>query len=500
MNSIETKRTKITILEIKPFSLKAERIIYKELMNWKKRFAEYKKTNDQSGMEQVRPNIQHYRKLLRKCREQAYVLRVYVKKYKTKHDIELDYDTHNHSLTTFREFLKTAENEGIREARSRLKTNPAPRSIAGKILMRMGSKKTGFTYIDPDSILKAHVAKNMSNLYSDKTPALQKKYIGIEIEFCSPMSEQALALRLFQKGIQKFAQLKTDGSLRPKDKENGYELAILLEEGSYKKGLKQVIDILDSVKAVVKDRRCGLHVHLDMRRRNKDLVYNNLVACQYALLSIVDPIRYNNEFCQVVNTRLFPQEFTGERSERYKTINAAAYYKYKTLEVRMHEGSVNYKDITNWVDLLIKLANYSKRLKNNVTRVPTLKDRLGLKKNLYKYVIERSCSWQVQNSDNIRHMREDIQALIGLRPLRLGDEIPPNRIVPNAYRDWSAVSNGIQSLLTDVETPVAVTTSYIRPLINQERVNNFEVNRRLEQQEMLDSLSLTEQSERAGEE
>jgi hypothetical protein len=235
----------------------------------------------------------------------------------------------------------------------------------------------------------------ISKLREDKKPEVINRYVGIELEFCAPIGEVGLIKKFMKKEYSKCIQLKSDGSLRPKDNELAYEIAILSKEGEYKKILKDVLKVLASVGAEVDGRRCGLHVHLDMSKRNKELVYNNLVACQYSLSHLIDPSRLNGEFCRWVKKRSFPTAFNGGREERYKTINAASYYRHKTLEIRMHEGCLEFDTISNWVDLLIKIANFKLKIRTNIVSITSLKRKLDIKDKLGHYLIDRKCYWQV---------------------------------------------------------------------------------------------------------
>jgi hypothetical protein len=278
-----------------------------------------------------------------------------------------------------------------------------------------GSRKIGRVFSTPGQIFKVHIKKNMAELFSPKKPADDVKYLGIELEFCAKITENELTVKLFRAGLQKIAQLKTDGSLRPQEGETGYELALLLKESSFKKDLKRVIGLLTSIGAVAVDRRAGLHVHLDMRKRNKDTVFSNLVSCQHILHKIVDPSRKGNEFCRMVRSKKFPKRFNGSRQERYKTINAAAYYKYQTIEVRMHEGSVDYAQIAGWTELLIKIANCRTKLTKTISSLTMLKNLLKLNEKVYSYAVDRSCYWQVNNTV--------VRGRLGSRPTSSGQEI-----------------------------------------------------------------------------
>lgn len=304
-------------------------------------------------------------------------------------------------------------------------------------LLEMSSKKKGRVFMKGDQILKLHIKKNLKALYEDKKPTTANNYLGVEIEFCAPMTEEKMAIELFKAGFQSYVQLKKDGSLRPHDSETGFEFAMLLKEGSYKKDLKKVTDFISKVKGLAVDRRCGFHVHFDMRKRDKDIVFNNLVSCQNVLLSLVDPRRYDNEFCRIVNSKKFPINFKNTREERYKTINAAAYYRHKTLEVRMHEGTVDYTDMCNWIDVCLKIVNYKKKMKSNISKLPLLKKRVKLPEKTYKASLDKSCFWQINQADHVARAVRLQEELLrdARRALNLEDDGPPEenqRTIPIA--------------------------------------------------------------------
>lgn len=323
-----------------------------------------------------------------------------------------DYNNDEHLNRYIWRDIRDFRRDCFHKWRRSLKTAATPHAIGRQLftMMRDQNGETG-VFASPNQILKAHVSKNMKQLFDDKKPTTKNNYIGIEIEFCAPISEEVLAVKLFRTGLYKFVQLKNDGSLRPhKDKnENGFELAMLLREGSYKLHLKKVTKLLTEIKAVAVDRRCGLHVHFDMRNRTKELVYNNLVASQNALWSILDPRRYDSEFCRTVKTRDFPTKFTGERVERYKSINAASYFRHKTLEVRMHEGCTDYESISNWIDILLKIVNYKKKLKTNISKLESLKTKFKLSPKVYKTIVDKSCYWQVNFHEDTRRALERME-------------------------------------------------------------------------------------------
>jgi hypothetical protein len=390
------RRARISVQEIK-FPRPSYRTALKQIAEYSKEYARLKALGQQSNADIYRREIQTLRRRMRTNTKMAWFVKVELTEPRFG-GFSHTYEFNSNEEQTFAHLVRDRLRATIRQFREYNTYQEASVALNGYYATMIGSKRGMRVFARNGTILKMHIKKNMRSLYEDKKPpVVRTKYIGVELEFCAPISEEKLALKLFQAGIHKFAQLKQDGSLRPQDAEIGYELAVLLPEQNYKADLKVVLDVLKSIKATATDRRCGFHVHLDMRNRNKDRVFHNLVSCQKVLFKLVDPARYGNEFCQIVNSKKMPINFTGQRQERYKTINAAAYYKYRTLEVRMHEGSVDYDQIVGWIDLLIKIANYRKLLKENISKLTILKKRLNLNKKIYQYAVDRNCYWQVNH-------------------------------------------------------------------------------------------------------
>jgi len=246
---------------------------------------------------------------------------------------------------------------------------------------------------------------NINDLFLDKKPKSMRKHVGVEIEFCAPITSRVLGNKLYKAGVLKYCTWKLDRSLRPDVGEIGHELCILATEGRILGILKKVCGVLEKAGAVAEKRRCGLHVHLDMRNRDKEKVYNNLLSCQKLLLDMTAPNRRDTEFCKKVTSRQFPRGFYGNRTERYKTINAASYYIRKTIEVRLHEGTVDVNQIVNWTRMLIKIANHKGNVKNSIPRVNKLVDTFGLSKSDDTYIRDRINHWkkyipEENNDDN----------------------------------------------------------------------------------------------------
>lgn len=401
-----------------------------------KRIEQYKiklsKITDRNNAEfrLLKAEVSSLKKKIRRLVKKSYEIKIHLKKeqYNKTFSMEVELDTPS-NMFKLTAVIKECINSTVREFRLVRKSKKTPKVVKHEVVLEIESSKP-VIYSEPGQILKMHIKKNVKKLYIPKKPEQTNRYIGLELEFCAPINEQEFAIKLFQNGFDKFVELKQDGSLRPKTKETGFELAVLMKESEYKKQLKALTKLLNDVGAKTEDRRCGLHVHIDMRNRNKHLVYNNLVACQNVLMSMVDPSRIDNEFCRTVDSRKFPTSFNADRQERYKTINASAYYKYKTLEIRMHEGSIDCMQIVNWIDLLIKISNYKKKMKYDVYNLTELKRRIKIDKRTFSKLIDRSCFLQVNRGSQNR-----------IRPIEAYDLQSVGFTVPQVEPS-SSISNG----------------------------------------------------------
>jgi hypothetical protein len=106
------------------------------------------------------------------------------------------------------------------------------------------------------------------------------------------------------------------------------------------------------------DRHCGYHAHFDMRNESVDSM--KAIACAYLLTyevwnKFVESERNSNFYCGKHSTSL--DEIYGCNNwhsfcygiHRYAWINFHAYYSHKTFEVRLHHGTLNGKEVCNWV-------------------------------------------------------------------------------------------------------------------------------------------------------
>jgi len=237
-------------------------------------------------------------------------------------------------------------------------------------------------HFEKGDIMRLKEAAKLREVFQDKKPKTAANHVGIEIEFVSKGDREVVAVALAKRNLQSFVCLKTDGSLR-KDKEYQYthELCIIAEEVVIHEVLRGVIDALDEVGCAV-NKTCGLHVHLDMRNRDRKIAFYNLVKSQNILYSMNPASRLTGEdskgvvegtvYSKRVESTDFDESLTGtqgRRDDRYVGVNPHSFSKHKTIEIRIHSGSTSFEKISNWVKILVAVA--SSTVKNPTEYVKT---------------------------------------------------------------------------------------------------------------------------------
>lgn len=139
--------------------------------------------------------------------------------------------------------------------------------------------------------------------------------------------------------------VKKDGSLGCARGGFPIEVTILINAKYGFDQLHKLDKILRDNGAYVNDT-CGLHVHLDARHIDESALTTISRRFEHALplmLAMMPRHRVNNvRYCA-------PQV---SRQQRYSAVNMQAYDKFKTVEIRVHEGSVSATDIINWIQFL----------------------------------------------------------------------------------------------------------------------------------------------------
>ena len=219
---------------------------------------------------------------------------------------------------------------------------------------------------------------------SMRKPEAMNNHVGVEIEFYSKYDRDNICDRLIDAKLSKYARIMTDNSIQPtEEKPRGFELCLVAPENKISNIIERACDLLSEIEAE-SNESCGLHVHLDARNRNKELLFYNLVQCQDLMFKMTLPSRKTNGYCRQQRS----SNWREASENHYDAINKSAYKKHKTIEVRTHHGTVNYREISNWVNFLTKVANYNEELgkMDNLSKVHKI---LKFDKKLNTYFKEK---------------------------------------------------------------------------------------------------------------
>lgn len=219
-------------------------------------------------------------------------------------------------------------------------------------------KFTAETVLSDKTFLKSshfdfdNLAEDYSDYISENTvslkPTKKTNYIGIEMECYSHYSYFELMDKINKLKLNKIVQVVGDGSIEP-DFGTSTEFRILLPESQLALGLKKISKLFTKGKFGVNDS-CGLHVHLDMRNRNVEKCHKQLLKFQDVLFGLVSEDRWSNNYCKYATKH--------NQGDRYLAINKQrAYIKHKTIEIRLHQGTLDFKRIEQWSKLLLKIIN-----------------------------------------------------------------------------------------------------------------------------------------------
>jgi len=138
--------------------------------------------------------------------------------------------------------------------------------------------------------------------------------------------------------------IKEDGSIKDLESDEiGVEFSILVPSNNFE-NLKRLCQLLEDLDARV-NKTCGLHVHIDARKMNRDEAINrggNLASYLIFLKRMVPETRRTNTYCKL----------QASTTDRYSAVNLQALDKYNTVEIRLHSATTNYEKISRWVEIL----------------------------------------------------------------------------------------------------------------------------------------------------
>lgn len=202
----------------------------------------------------------------------------------------------------------------------------------------------------------------------------RKNFVGVELEFRTSYPKSVIGYELSKLGIKSKISVGTDGSIVTDDaRPFGIEVRVCDTEDNINKTIAKVLSVLKNLDCQT-DESCGLHVHLDMRNRNPGKVYKKLYEAYSDLKKKVAKHRLTNENCNMNRFNCFHKErkvcYVWDRDvagnpirvllhqpSKYSYINTLAYKEKKTLECRLHEGTLNIRKINKWINSLLKVVN-----------------------------------------------------------------------------------------------------------------------------------------------
>lgn len=209
-----------------------------------------------------------------------------------------------------------------------------------------------------------------------KNASLKKmKFIGVEIECYIEETHEYIQEYFDDMGVA--VNVKHDGSLN----DNGVEITALLRENNFKAQLAKICQGLKKLGATI-DSKCGLHVHLDMRKEtelSQRACIRNLNNARMMLAQLVPASRRTNSYCSL-------SKCNGR--SRYYAINTQALKKFNTVEVRLHSGTVDFEKISNWIDLLLVIRSTPQT--KEYTSLDAMFEKLGLTDAQIDYWLSRA--------------------------------------------------------------------------------------------------------------
>lgn len=248
------------------------------------------------------------------------------------------------------------------------------------------------------------IAFNQVYRNEHKRPKLATDHVGIEVECYTYTKEQDLKKIIYTNDLENYVNVGNDNSIRPPNtKYSKFELRILIPEAELKTVFPRLKNAFAEASLKVNES-CGLHVHLDMRNRDLTKCFNRLCAFQDVLFGLVDPDRWKNRYCYyTTNTN---------KNERYLAINKSSYRKHKTLEVRLHHGTVNIRKIEKWVGLLLNIINSKSPIPQFTSKTEILKWK-GLRQSLRNYIrVNFNDNWFLEKSRAIKYSNDGYLRLL----------------------------------------------------------------------------------------
>lgn len=211
-----------------------------------------------------------------------------------------------------------------------------------------------------------HKRHTPSEAMNNKSPVAKSNYIGVELEFASSISRDQFAILVCENKLSGKVRVGPDGSIRTDEKcKHQIEIAILDREESIKGTIMKLEKIFKNINYdFMVNNSCGCHIHLDMRQRDVSGCYTKLFNNIDTIINSTTPERQDNQYCtkniasKIEDAKV---KFKSSNGARYQTINPTSYEKYKTLEIRAFEGTLEMSKVCNWIDMLLNIINEKRK-------------------------------------------------------------------------------------------------------------------------------------------
>lgn len=390
-----------------------------DLKKHKKDTASYKDCvraiNDRRNMDEirfVRNKIKEYRDELKHYAYQVFILEIVLGTNKVYH-VHEKFPTKENIKTQILEFVNklSDKRKSIKQIR------PTQHDMNGIIYSTIGG-----VFTEKNTVLKLQGnLNNQERIRRSKKPhpKIKEHYIGVELELIAKVSRDKLDQEFIKAKLAGNVYIKDDGSIRTEeDNDKPHEVTILCQQSEYPSIIKRVCAVLnDPVMAnAYVNNSCGMHVHFDIRNRDAKLVYGNLVRMLPLLKDMVPAVRtespHGRQYCALNISDDFDNRDTGGRSPRYQAVNPESAMLHKTIEVRLHSGTINAAKIINW----IKICLYAVESLKQITVVKNERDmeqQFSITSKLKSYIRKRidtfnsSESKRKGNDTRVDHFLQD---------------------------------------------------------------------------------------------
>lgn len=260
----------------------------------------------------------------------------------------------------------------------------------------------GGVFSEKNSVL--NIKKNydaMARIRQSKAPhqRIKSNYVGIELEFLACVNSATLNELLVAAKLEGYVHLGTDSSVQPDGSleskgYHGLELRVLVKEEDCADVVVRVCKVLQDAKCVV-NNTCGMHVHFDMRNRNVETSFHNLVSNVDFLSSLVPHTRtkgpHGERYCRRNRDKNYQsavQDMDGR--VKYQIVNPLTFERLRTLEVRLHSGTLNPTKIVNWIKIITKILASNEKVPADVRNYKDFFEAYDVDSKLANYITARA--------------------------------------------------------------------------------------------------------------